>query len=153
MKSLRLYFLTLLSLNLCGLFAQQEHYVTLSVNTAEIQNPNVNDYCNFGQPEGIANEEFTIEANVGDTIIWRGISVSSPGDVVLIEAINHEGNRAGRDIFGSNVLQGQNGEVRGTILYSTAGGADYKYKLSFRVIQNGEPRGGMFHIDPKIRVR
>ncbi|MEJ2585309.1 MAG: hypothetical protein P8Z38_09785 [Robiginitalea sp.] len=133
--------------------AQEQHVITLEVNTAEIQNPNVNDYCSFmGQDPEVSNEDYTIVAGVGDVVIWRGVSTSSPEDVVEIRAINHQGDRGGRDIFGQNQLQGENGQVIGTILNTTEEGADYKYQLQFWVYNNGTRRGGTFNIDPKIKV-
>jgi hypothetical protein len=136
-----------------GIQAQEEHVIILEVNTAAIENPNVNDFCRFqGQEPEVSNEEYTIEARVGDTVIWRGISTSSPDDVVEIRAINHQGNRGGRDIFGQNQLQGENGQVIGTIVNTTEEGSEYKYMLQFRVYNNGTRRGGTFNIDPRIRV-
>ena len=141
------------SLFFAGLRAQEEHVIILEVNTAEIENPNVNDFCRFqGQDPEVSNEDYTIEARVGDIVIWRGVSTSSPDDVVEIRAINHQGDRGGRDIFGQNVLQGENGQVLGTILNTTEEGADYKYLLQFWVYNNGTRRGGTFNIDPRIRV-
>lgn len=133
--------------------AQEEHVIILEVNTAEIQNPNVNDYCTFqGKDPATSNEDYTITARVGDIVIWRGVSISSPDDVVEIRAINHQGDRGGRDIFGQNQLQGDNGQVLGTILNTTEEGTDYKYQLQFWVYNNGTRRGGTFNIDPRIRV-
>ena len=131
---------------------QQVREIVLRVDTGNIQNPNVNDFCNFGQPEDISNEDFTTDANVGDTIVWRGISTTNPADQVLIESINHEGDKGGRDIFGRNVLPGENGIVQGVILNSTEEGLPYKYKITFRVLNSGNPRQGVYNIDPKIRV-
>ena len=144
-----LLFFSFFTSNLQG---QTERIITLRVNTAEIANPNVNDFCDFGQAPEISNEEYTIVANVGDVIIWKGVSTSASEDVVEIRAINHQGDQGGRDIFGANRLEGENGEVRGTILNTTEEGADYKYNLQFRVYNNGTQRGGTFNIDPKIRV-
>ncbi|MDX1332523.1 MAG: hypothetical protein R3252_05800 [Robiginitalea sp.] len=149
------YFLALLCFSLFfpTLRAQEEHIITLEVNTADIQNPNVNDFCRFqGQDPEVSNEDYTIEARVGDVVIWRGVSTSSPEDVVEIRAINHQGDRGGRDIFGQNQLRGENGQVIGTILNTTEEGADYKYLLQFWVYNNGTRRGGTFNIDPRIRV-
>ena len=138
---------------LTGLYGQEEHIITLQVNTAEIQNPNVNDFCSFvGQESGVSNEDFTIVARVGDVVIWRGVSTSSPDDVVEIRAINHQGDMGGRNIFGANQLSGENGQVTGTILNTTEEGADYKYMLQFWVYNNGTRRGGTFNIDPRIKV-
>jgi 7-keto-8-aminopelargonate synthetase-like enzyme len=131
--------------------AQTERVITLQVNTVEINSQNVNEQSTFGQAAEISNEEFTVEASVGDTIVWEGVS-SVNGDLVLIEAINHEGARGGRDIFGQNRLPGENGIVRGTILNTTDEGADYKYKITFRIVSDNTNRQGVYHIDPKIRV-
>ena len=149
----RIFFFLLPVFLLTNLRAQTERVITLEVNTADIENPNVNDFCHFlGQDPEVSNEDYTIEANIGDVIIWRGVSTSSPDDRVEIRAINHQGNRGGRDIFGSNRLGGQNGEVRGTILNRTEDGTDYKYKIQFRVYVDGRRKSGTFNIDPKIRV-
>jgi hypothetical protein len=153
MKSIKIILLAVLSCVWVGhLSAQQEIVITLNVDTGEITAPTIDQFCNFGQEEGISNEEYTIEAEVGDTIVWRGISTSSDQDQVLIVSINHQGDRGGRDIFGENRLEGTDGVVRGTILNGTEEGTDYKYMLSFRVLNNGEARGGLFNIDPKIKV-
>ena len=131
---------------------QTERVITLQVNTSGINPQNVNEQSTFGQPAEISNEDYTVEAEVGDTIIWEGVSTVE-GDLVEIESINHEGDRGGRDIFGQNILRGENGVVRGTILNTTDEGADYKYKITFRVIRQGDNRRGVYHIDPKLRVR
>jgi hypothetical protein len=136
-----------------GIQAQEEHVITLEVNTAAIENPNVNDFCRFqGQAPEVSNEDYTLEARVGDVVIWRGISISSPDDIVEIRAINHQGDQGGRDIFGQNQLQGENGQVTGRILNTTEEGTEYKYLLQFWVYNNGTRRGGTFNIDPRIRV-
>lgn len=126
--------------------------VTLYVDTARVAKPDVNPYCNFGQAPEIANEDFTIEVKVGDTVTWEGVSANAPStDVVNIVSINHEG---GKNVFGKNILKGDGQspeKVTGKVLYKTAG-SDYKYKISFTVLNNGVKRNGTFHIDPKIRV-
>jgi hypothetical protein len=126
--------------------------VTLYVDTAQIAKSDVNQYCNFGQPSNIANEDFTIEVKVGDTVTWQAVSANAPStDIVNVASINHEG---GKNVFGKNVLKGdgQSPErVTAQVLHKTAG-SDYKYKISFKVYNNGVKRNGTFHIDPKIRV-
>ena len=145
--------LILILITTASLQAQVERVITLEVNTEEIRNPNVNDFCRFqGQAPDVSNEDYTVVANVGDVIIWRGISLSSPEDYVEIRAINHEGSRGGRDIFGQNRIDGENCEVRATVLNTTDEGADYKYKIQFRVFVDGSQKEGTFNIDPKIKV-
>ena len=127
--------------------------VTLYVNTDEIDKSDVNASCNFGQPSDVANEEFTIVANIGDTITWQGVSTNAPStDLVSISAINHEG---GKNVFGKNVLAGNRANPEKVIAQVTAKtpeGEEYKYKISFTVTNNGVKRNGTFHIDPKIEV-
>ena len=132
--------------------APETHIITLHVNTTDIIKPNVNDFANFGQPEDVSNENFTINVRKGDIIIWKGVSSSAPAtDLVSISAINHEG---GVNVFGRNVLRG-NGEmpelVIGTVINGNPGDEE-KYKLSFKVFVNGTKKNGTFHIDPKIKV-
>lgn len=132
--------------------AQQIHNVVLRVNTQDIQNPNVNDYCSFeGQEPGVSNEDYMIVAAVGDTVVWSGVSTSNPADQVIIESINYVGDKGGRNVFGSNRLEGQNGTVTG-VIQNSDGGTPYKYMLTFRVLNSGQARQGVYNIDPKIRV-
>ncbi len=137
------------------LFSQETHWITLNVETGSVVKQNVNDYCNFGQEGDTPNEEYTIEVNLGDTIIWQGISSDAPEtDIVNITSINHHG---GTNIFGTNILRG-NGEspeqVQGNVLKSTVGGNKkvYKYVIKFTVYNDGKKRNGTFQIDPKIKV-
>lgn len=129
--------------------------VTLYVDTSKIDKNDVNAACNFGQALEIPNEEFTIEARVGDTITWKGVSTSAPDtDVVNIKSINHEG---GKNIFGQNVLIGDRETPEKVVgkVASTTGEEKtdvFKYKISFTVLNNGSIRNGTFHIDPKITV-
>jgi hypothetical protein len=126
--------------------------ITLYVNTAEIRTPNESNYCNFGQGDGVSNEEYTVVVNVGETIMWQGASSNAPGtDLVQITSINYEG---GKNVFGTNVLRDTRdnpGRVSGQVLYATNGN-NYKYKISFTVTNNGAKRQGTYHIDPKIEV-
>ncbi len=128
--------------------------ITLYVDTAQINNRNVNASCNFGQAQDISNEEFTTVVNLGDSVTWQGVSANAPStDVVNIVSINHEG---GKNVFDANVLKGSTSEgrekVTATAIQRTTGGEKYKYKISFTVFNNGTKRNGTFHIDPKIEV-
>lgn len=127
--------------------------VTLRVDTKEINKDNLSTTCDFGQEEGISNEEFTITVNVGDVITWEGVSSTSPDtDVVDITKIKYV---KGKNIFGKDLDttdKGKNQKVSGKVLSSTAVGGDYKYDISFSVTTNGVKRNGTFHIDPKIQA-
>lgn len=127
--------------------------VTLRVNTSEIDKDNLSSACDFGQEEGISNEDFTIVVNVGDVITWEGVSSNAPEtDVVDITKIKYV---RGKNIFGKDLAtsgRGKNQKVSGKVLSSTAVGGDYKYDISFTVTNNGVKRNGTFHIDPKIQA-
>jgi hypothetical protein len=131
----------------------QNIVITLNVDTANVDKQDVNASCNFGQDDSTSNEEFTVQANIGDTITWQGVSTNAPGtDIVNIVSINHEG---GKNVFGQNVLRANNNtpqRVTGQVQFATPEGQDFKYKLSFTVTNNGKQRNGMFHIDPKLQV-
>lgn len=134
-----------------SLFAQETHTITLYVNTAEISNQDTNAFCNFGQGGDIPNEEFTIKVRNLDTVVWEGVSTSSTDDEVLVNAINHEG---GKNVFDKNVLKDTRdnpGVVQGQVVNGEVGD-EQKYKISFKVTNNGNSRNGTFHIDPKIKV-
>lgn len=126
--------------------------VTLSVNTGSIVNPNVDAYCTFGQGNGVSNEDYTTEANVGDTITWQGVSSSAPAtDVVNITSINYTG---GQNIFDQNVINGNNGnpeKVIATIANNTQG-EEEEYTINFTVFNGSNRRNGSFSIDPKIII-
>ena len=130
----------------------ETHYITLTVNTGIITVQNASEVSNFGQPAGVSNEEFTISARVGDTIIWRGFSSYSENDVVNIKAINYEG---GVNIFDQNVLLGNGADPEMVIATVVTGnpGDTIKYKIQFTVFNNGTRRGGTYNIDPKIQVK
>ncbi len=130
--------------------AQETIYVTLNVNTAEVKTDGAHNYCRFeGQSESMDTRDFTINANVGDTIIWEAVSSSSDDDQVKITAIDYEG---GTNVFSSNKMRGENGVVTGKINKDTAGKDAYKYTISFKIMTNGQLRPGTFQVDPKIKV-
>lgn len=128
------------------------HYVTLYVDTSVIDNDNVDAVSNFGQENGETNRDYTITVQVGDFIIWRGVSTSSEDDIVNIKSINHEG---GKNMFDQNILRG-NGEEPEIVVGEISNGQEndvMKYKVSFKVLNDGNRRGGTYHIDPKIQIK
>ena len=132
---------------------QSIHEITLYVDTGAITSNNVNQVSNFGQDTGISNVDFTIVVKPGDIVLWKGVSSTAPEtDEVHVTAINHEG---GARVFGKNTLRDTNqnpGIVLGTVTDGKDGDEE-KYKLSFKVKNDGEKRNGTFHIDPKIQVK
>lgn len=130
-------------------YSQQTHIITLNVDTGQIENSNVDEVCDFGQDPGITNRGFTIEVEIGDTVKWIGVSSSSPDtDAVEITGINHEG---GARVFGKNKLNDTDGVVVGVVTDGKEGDLE-KYKISFKVYNDGDKRGGTYHIDPIIKV-
>jgi len=153
-KTLFIYSVILTLLMSTVSFSQSKtHYITLYVNTSTIDSQNESIVSNFGQEEDISNEDYTISARIGDTIIWKGVSSSSPeDDVVNIKSINYEG---GTNIFDQNILKGNREdpeEVIGEVVNGNVGD-EIKYKISFKVLNNGKKRNGTFHIDPKIQIK
>ncbi|MCA6075624.1 inclusion body family protein [Fulvivirga sedimenti] len=150
----RNYLLTALFmvLGLGNLFGQVTHHINLYVNTAEITKPDEYRFCTFeNQPADVDVREFTVQVNVGDIVIWHGISSSSPNDQVLISQINYQG---GDNVFNSNVLNDtpeNPGVVVGVVQPGTVG-FTMKYVVNFKVLNNGIQRNGTYHLDPKIFV-
>ena len=130
----------------------ETHYIVLNVDTSIINSQNADDVSNFGQEQGISNRDYTIEARIGDIIVWQGLSSVSDSDDVSIVSINYEG---GTNIFNQNRLRGNDAypeRVIGTIVNGNVG-ESIKYKISFIVYNNGVKRQGTFHIDPKIILK
>ncbi len=128
------------------------HYITLNVDTSKISSKNENSVSNFGQTNGASNVEYTIYVNVGDVIVWKGISIVSKDDTVIITAINYKGQK---NIFGQNRLGRDSKnprQVRGTVVTGKKGDV-IKYTIDFKVLNKGKKRGGTYHIDPKIQVK
>ncbi len=125
--------------------------ITLNVSTGQIDKQNLPTTCNFGQPQNISNEDFTVEVNVGDVITWQGVSSTAPStDIVEITKIKYV---KGKNIFDKeDLVPGQNKKISGKALTKTTAEDIYKYDISFTVTSNGKKRNGTFHIDPKIIV-
>lgn len=132
-------------------FGQTTHYITLYVNTSAIDDGNTSTTCNFGQEDGISNEDYTIEAAPGDIIIWNGVSSSSPNtDIVNIMKIKYE---SGTDVFNKKELEG-NGQSGETVIGTVQSGKKddvLKYKIEFTVYNNNSKRG-KYKIDPVIKI-
>ncbi|MEP3838310.1 MAG: hypothetical protein ABJM36_11710 [Algibacter sp.] len=152
--------LVALFFNMSTLFAQDTYYVTIHVETNNITNQNKLEVCYFTSeaPNGDITtssgniEDFNIEVNPEDRIIWRGVSTTNPEtDIVNVRSINHQG---GQNVFGRNLLNG-NGEtpelVIGIVDPGTRGRVE-KYAIKITVYNAGSKRGN-YRIDPKITVK
>lgn len=124
--------------------------ITLNVETRKISENNIDSCSNFGQGPGISNENFSTSANVGDTIIWQGVSSSAPEtDVVNISKINHH---SGNNVFKHHELKGKGHpeKVSGAVKNHTNGDGE-TYTLSFTVF-NGQTERGKYKIDPILAI-
>jgi hypothetical protein len=145
MKTLKPFLLSLVFIFACTtLYSQDEHRVTLKCNVAALQAGNpAYQVCQFTDQEpGTDTREYTIYAEVGDTIIWDG--ESSDGTAAIdIKKIKYN---KGTNVFNSRDLDGET-TVVGTI-NNTTNDKPYKYKISFKI----DNTGTMYSIDPKIIV-
>ena len=127
-----------------------KHIITLNVDTKRITKKNLDKTSNFGQHDTISNVDYTVIVKPGDSITWQGISTWSKDDIVNITKIKY---KKGTHIFKKDSLIG-NGrvkeKVKGKVLDSIKEGSEYKYKIFFTVIHNGNSRNGTFSIDPKL---
>lgn len=126
----------------------QIHKITLYVDTDNIDQQNKDSTCNFGQEAGISNEDYLLEVNLGDAIIWEGKSSSSPNtDLVKIKKIKYDKHVK---ILNKDELDGE------TIVFGTVKngkkGDEEKYMIQFTVFNKGIKRNGNFKIDPKLRI-
>ena len=143
MKTLKSISLSLIFIFACTtLYSQDEHRVTLKCNVAalEADNPPY-QVCQFvNQERGTDTRDYTIYAEVGDTIIWNG--ESSDGSAAIdIRKIKYD---KGTNVFNNKELDGET-TVVGTVQHNTEGDP-YKYKISFKINNTGKT----YSIDPKI---
>ncbi len=130
--------------------------VTLRVDT-DVNDKNSFEYANFGQDPSISNEKFTTKVKRGDIVIWEGISVRDPSDVVNITSIKYEASKEnGKSInfFGKDSLRGngdKNQLVVGAILNGNIGDTMI-YSLDFNVQKKEEKPQETVRIDPKMHM-
>ncbi len=151
-KRIALFIAIAMVVNYSALGQEEEHIITLYVNTADIKKPNMNKYCDFGEAQINQNtsvEDYTVFVKNGDSIKWVGVSKSSEDDRVEITAINYHG---GKNVLGKNVIKGVDGVVVGKVVNSEKGDEE-KYIIFFRVYNNGVKRNGKFQIDPKLKIK
>ena len=125
-------------------YSQDEHRVTLKCNVAALQADNPPyQVCQFvNQEPGTDTREYTIYAEVGDTIIWDGESSDGTAAIDIRKIKYHRGT----NVFNKKDLEGET-TVVGTVKNETNGNL-YKYKISFKIDNTGK----MYSIDPKVRV-
>lgn len=128
--------------------AQTTHTIILTCDTSDITTENVNEVCSFGQDSGISNEDFTVDASIGDVILWRGIAKNDNlSSTIEIKEVNYHD---GKNVFGDETLKSRGGLLSAEVIEGDPGD-EVKYDLTFRVYVDGR-RLNTFTIDPKIRV-
>lgn len=135
-------FITLISFN--ASYGQDLNPI-LKCNVAELKDKVVPYLaCHFeGQDEDTDTRDYTIEAEVGDTITWQGESESG-NDAIFIRKIKLS---QGTNIFGKDFIDGVE-TVTGVIKHNTKNKPDYKYTIHFKINNSGK----MYKIDPKVKV-
>ena len=145
MKTLKPFLLSLIFIFACTtLYSQDEHRVTLKCNVAALEAGNpAYQVCQFtDQAPGTDTRDYTIYAEVGDTIIWNGESSDGSAAIDIRKIKYHRGT----NVFNKKDLDGET-TVVGTVQRNTDGNP-YKYKISFKIDNTGK----MYSIDPKVKV-
>lgn len=128
-----------------NLHAQAAHEITLNVDTKN-PNPGKAYFFKAGKSTKVLNnnspEAFTIFAQVGDNIIWKGVSSTEPDIPINITAIKYI---SGPRIFTSDSIKGDK-LVQATVI--RGGKAPYKYQIQFSVGSNTE----IYTINSKIQT-
>ncbi len=125
-------------------FSQNQIDVTLSCNVDSLKaGTPAYKACHFvDQDPETDTREYTTNADVGDTITWRGQSTDGSAEI-KIRKIKYE---SGTNVFNKPELEGQT-TVVGTVKNKT-NGKPYKYKISFKI----DNKRKTYSIDPKIRA-
>ncbi|MCJ7468208.1 MAG: hypothetical protein MUO53_16130 [Maribacter sp.] len=144
-------FLFFVALLFGGVYGQTTHYVTLHVNTEELQN-NQNaaavSYFTVDEATEVLNndspESFTILVNVGDNIVWNGLATAPSGEAVEIKKIKYK--RGGR-IFSNEDIEG---EVSvSALVIRDSGDEGYIYTIQFWLGDSNR----VYTIDPVIKTK
>lgn len=147
-----LILMAVMSLMACN---SQLHVVTLYVDTTQIDESSIAQHVSFGQPAGIANEDFITNVRKGDLVIWQGLSTSNTSHKVTISSIKHES--------GAFILKEKPAKTKRALKMNyiqlirkiaakptrEQPYAEEKYSLIFKV--SNKPDLDPLAIDPKIR--
>jgi hypothetical protein len=125
------------------MYAQDQIDATLSCDVAALEaGTPAYEACSFvNQEPGTDTREYTIYAEIGDTIIWRGESTDGSA-AIDIRKIKYD---RGTNVFNKPELDGET-TVEGTVKRNT-NGEPYKYTITFKINNTG----GNYKIDPKIK--
>ena len=146
MKTLKSTFFSLIFIFVCynTSYGQDQISATLKCNVAALEAGNpAYQVCQFTDQEpGTDTREYTIYAEVGDTIIWDGESSDGSAAIDIRKIKYHRGT----NVFNSREIDGET-TVVGQVQEKT-NGQPYKYKISFKINNTGRT----YTIDPKIIV-
>jgi len=146
MKTLKSTFFSLIFIFVCynTSYGQDQISATLKCNIAALEAGNpAYQVCQFTDQEpGTDTREYTIYAEVGDTIIWDGESSDGSAAIDIRKIKYHRGT----NVFNSREIDGET-TVVGQVQEKT-NGQPYKYKISFKINNTGRT----YTIDPKIIV-
>ena len=134
--------------------AQEKHTIELTCSTSQLNDDNINQVCNFGQNDNEPNENFTIEADVDDLVLWESkYKIADIGYIDIVK-IDYE---SGVNIFkDKHIYDDEDRSPDGKIYAVVKKGNDgemLKYKITFDAYDKGGDFVGRFSIDPKIRIR
>lgn len=127
-----------------GLYAQSVHDIALNVDTKN-PNPSKTVYFEVGKTTTVLNNtpaNFAIFAQVGDNIIWKGVSSTEPNTPVRIRAIKYIN---GPRIFSSDIIKG-NDIAKATVI--RGGKPPYKYQIKYSIGSNT----AIYTIESKIQI-
>lgn len=137
-------FILMIAIASRGLYAQAVHEITLIVDTKNAD-PAKTCYFSVEKTTTVLNNtpaNFTIFAQVGDNIIWKGVSSTEPNTPVRIKGIKYI---SGPRIFSLDVIKG-NEMTKATVI--RGGKTPYKYQLQFNIGSNTDT----YTIEPKIQI-
>ncbi|WP_224491182.1 hypothetical protein [Robertkochia flava] len=126
--------------------------VTLRVDTSNVDQTNLHETCDFGPQQEAQNaslEDFYIEVDKNDEVIWEGVSKNGK-DEVIIEVISW---KDGIPAFGQNVNVLSRGPNPGTVSCRIRNNTGKPGNCRYNIIFSVSNKMGTYTIDPDIRIR
>jgi len=134
--------------------AQERHTITLTCESAELTEENINEVCSFGQTSSVPNKDYLVEVQMSDVILWNAKYKGADQGYIDIKSIDFE---EGTNIFrDKHILDEEDGIPNGTIVAIVRKGEqgdELKYAVTFDAYNAGGDFVGRFKIDPKIKIK
>jgi len=133
--------------------AQERHTITLTCNTSEITEQNLNEVCSFGQTSSLPNKDYSVEVQVSDVILWNAGYADPNQGYIDIKSIDFE---SGTNIFKDKHILDEDDIPNGTIVAIVKKGEtgdELKYAVTFDAYNQDGRFVGRFEIDPKIKIK